>query len=162
MELHLAEELAIACRRFTSDDDLDPRRAQQHCLAQCDVVALQEARRRDLGEPHEALFTLEIGEQARLDGRSLQSERRCDLVEHRVALERCPRFLADLSAVSGCRGEDGLAQRLGRMAGECLEIAAVLQQLRQALVNLRLRQVAERLVRLGLDLPARLADRLGE
>ena len=54
--------------------------------------------------------------------------------------------------------ENRLTQFLGWMARRRLEIAAVFQQLGEPLINLRLRQVAERFLRFRLKLSARLAD----
>ena len=154
VELHHPQQLAVARRRLLADDDVDPRRAQQHGLGQRDVVALQQPLGGYVLEFRQPLFTFEVREKPPIDGFRRQCEFRGDFRQDGAAVEDERRRLP---APSGRRAESGGAQLLRRGGRVHLEFAAVFQELGQALMHELAGVVAERLALLVVQLAARPA-----
>src|SRR5207302_1782882 len=95
------EQLPQPLRRLVADRDVYARRAQQHGLGEGDIVALQQALDGDICKADEALFALEVGEQAVLDDLRGDAESGRDAledgrpVERRVAAARLGRGAED-------------------------------------------------------------------
>src|SRR5207237_1215488 len=75
VEFHQPEKLSVALWRFASNRHVNAGRTQQHRLGKGDIIALEQALRRDILEADQTLLAFEIGEQTLINGVRRQSQR---------------------------------------------------------------------------------------
>ncbi len=155
MKLELAKELAIPRGLLSADLRADQDRAEQDRLRERHVVAIDQPLRAEVFEPQEAVFILQIREEARRDHLGREAEFAADAGQDRVAVERLAMaIVSEPLAVLGGGGEDLVAEGVGRNLGHDLELGPVLQHLREPSVRQRRQTLADQLVNIRLDLTA--------
>jgi hypothetical protein len=158
VELDRPEQLAEPRRRLAPHPALHRRAADDHRLRQCHVVPVQQVLGGAVRKLQDPALVLQVGEQALLDLCRGQAQRRPDLGQYRLAVER----RSGLLPVRHGGPERGVAQLLGRVVGRDLELAAVFEQVGEPLVDQRPRPLADHVFELGPHLPAGVAGRPAE
>jgi hypothetical protein len=129
---------------------------------------VQQPFRAELFEPQQPLLAFQVSEQALLNGVRRQAQGVCYLLKDGSTMEvgmdlsLCAGTLRFTRAGSGGSAEDQLPQLLGRMSGNHFELAAVFEQLGQALMDELGRIIAEGFAEFVFQLAAGMADLFAE